>query len=209
MLNAIRGCSSRVLSASLFALMAAGCALEASEGEGSPGAADSSIGDGSVASLSSPVYCAASWVRVQPATTSCYIDKDTHFLFYTLEVNGADLYHDANGCFPDAYRIRRLDSIRCTANISLDKCLGKWSQAPLVRGSSLVGTNSCPHPQVSDFPPSTGTPPVCQTVRINIGMTCNESWCAESFGRACSAAGGQTGVDPGGYFFCQQTVSCN
>jgi hypothetical protein len=194
----------------LFALLIAGCALEApSESGGDTGAADPSNGDERVASVSSPVYCVASWVRVQPALTSCYIDKDTHFLYYTLEVNGADLYHDANGCFPDAYKIRRLDTIRCTANISLDNCLGKWSQAPLVSGKALVGTNHCPSPLVSSFPPSTGEPPVCQTTRIDIGMTCNESWCAESFGRACSAAGGQTGVDAGGWFFCQRTISCN
>jgi hypothetical protein len=210
MLNVMPGSWSRVLPASLFTLLVAGCTLEpAIDGEETPGAADQPSGDEEVASLTSPVYCVANWVRVQPAFTSCYIDKDTHFLYVTMEVYGADLYRDVNGCFPDAYKIRRLDRIRCPG---LSSCsLGRWSQEPLVPDKVLIGSNYCPRPRVEDFPPSTGEPPpppVCQSTPINIGMTCNESWCNESFGRACSAAGGQTGVEPGGWLVCQRVV-CN
>jgi hypothetical protein len=56
-------------------------------------------------------------------------------------------------------------------NISLDNCLGKWSQAPLVRGSSLVGTNYCPGPLVTGFPPYTGDPP--QTDPVSCGDLCS------------------------------------
>jgi hypothetical protein len=158
MLNVVRGSWWRVLPASLVTLLVAGCTFEpAIEGEEAPGAAGESSEE--VTSLTSPVYCVANWVLIQPASTSCYIDKDTHFLYYSLEINGADLYRDVNGCFPNAYKIRRLDEIRCTVNISLDNCLGKWSQAPLVSGRALVGTNYCPGPRVADFPPSTGEPP--------------------------------------------------
>jgi hypothetical protein len=52
-------------------------------------------------------------------------------------------------------------------------------------------------------------PPVCTTTNINIGQTCNgDYWCAESFGRACSAAGGSTASTPGGYV-CQKTTCVN
>lgn len=208
MLNVMRGYWSRVLPAALFTLLVAGCALEpAIEGEETPGAADQPNADGAVESVASPLYCVANWVRVQPAPTSCYIDKDTHFLYVTMEVYGADLYRDVNGCFPDAYKIRRLDRIRCTGFSSCS--LGRWSQAPLVPDKVLIGSNYCPRPRVEDFPPSTGEPPpppVCQATSINIGMTCNEGWCNESFGRACSAAGGQTSSESGGWLVCQRIV---
>jgi hypothetical protein len=159
MLNVVKWCWRRVLPASFFMLVAVGCAFEpVSEGDGTPRADNEASGE--VASVTSPLYCVAHWVLVQSAFTSCYIDKDTHFLYYTLEVNGADLYHDANGCFPNTYKKRRLDNIQCTVNVSLDTCLGRWSQAPLVSGKALVRTNYCPSPLVVNLPVSTGEPPL-------------------------------------------------
>lgn len=46
----------------------------------------------------------------------------------------------------------------------------------------------------------------CTTQYINIGQTCDGSyWCAESFGRACSAAGGSVAVGYGSYY-CKKQV---
>lgn len=192
MLKVIQGCWQRVLPVSLLSLCFAGCALEPGvEREKTRGAADGANEE--VASLASPVYCAAHWVLARAASSSCYIDKDNHIVYYTLEVNGADLYHDTNGCFPDYYKMRRLDTIKCTANVSLDSCLGRWSQAPLVRGSSLVGTNYCPGPIVSSLPVYTGELPpfpgacdpatdpacdacqnLCSYTQICVNGVCNE-----------------------------------
>lgn len=59
---------------------------------------------------------------------------------------------------------------------------------------------------VTTPPPVNPPQPVCTTTNINIGQSCNgEYWCAESFGRACSAAGGST-VIIGGSYACQKTT---
>lgn len=209
----MRGIGSTMLPASLLALLVAGCALEpAVEGEETSLEVDQPAGEEGVARLTAAAYCVPKWTLIRPAQTACYVDRDRHLLYYTLEVHGVDLYRDMNGCFPDAYKRRRLDKIRCTYSISVDSCLGRWSQEPLVRTSFLMESDRCPRPRVEDFPAYTGEPPprpVCQTVgTINIGMSCNESWCNEAFGRACSAAGGQTGYEPGGWLVCKKVV-CN
>nr|WP_324258976.1 hypothetical protein [Cellvibrio fontiphilus] len=81
--------------------------------------------------------------------------------------------------------------------------------------SPYVNLGSCTNPSfylgsASSSSSISSTPaPVCTTTNINIGQSCNgENWCMESFGRACSAAGGST-VWKNGTYVCQKTTCTN
>lgn len=49
----------------------------------------------------------------------------------------------------------------------------------------------------------------CSPSVINIGQSCNNGWCQESFGRSCSSAGGTTIVEQGQFICVAKSNTCN
>jgi hypothetical protein len=156
--------------------------------------------------------------NTRPTMLLCHIDVDEHLFDVDIELYTVDGHYGANcGGQPISYSKRRITTVGCstfTAIFDQSKC-GRRVQAKIVElaGQGYIpivtkeNVDKCPKYPTPPPPPVT-PPPVCQYTPINIGMTCYESWCAESFGRTCAAAGGQTGIDPGGYYTCQRAV-CN
>jgi len=101
--------------------------------------------------------CRPDFVLSASSNVVCKVDKDSHVVYNTFELSSADRYRDRAGCFPDAFQLRRIDSISCIANRSAEDCIG--------RPGVLVG-DFCPRPRLSEF---VGTISVPATVPVQPG----------------------------------------
>ena len=88
------------------------------------------------------VGCRPDFALSVASNVVCKVDKDSHVVYNTFELSSADLYRDRAGCFPDAYQLRRIDSISCSFSTSAEDCIG--------RSGVLVG-DFCPRPRLSEF----------------------------------------------------------
>ena len=86
--------------------------------------------------------CRPNFVLAASSNVVCKVDKDNHTVYNTFELSSADRYRDLAGCFPDAFQLRRIDSVSCSASTSAEDCIG--------RPGVLVG-DFCPRPRLSEF----------------------------------------------------------
>jgi hypothetical protein len=86
--------------------------------------------------------CRPDWFLATASNVVCKVDKDDHVVYRTFELSSADRFSDRAGCFPDAFQLRRIDSISCSFSTSPEDCIG-------LRGV-LVG-DFCPRPRLSEF----------------------------------------------------------
>jgi hypothetical protein len=101
--------------------------------------------------------CRPDYALAIASNVVCKIDKDNHVAFNTFELSSADLYRDRAGCGPDAFQLRRIDSISCIAGTSVAECVG--------RQGAQVG-DFCQRPRLSDFVGSLTAP---ATVNVQPG----------------------------------------
>lgn len=101
--------------------------------------------------------CRPDYVLAFASNVVCKIDKDSHVVYNTFELSSADLYRDRNGCGPDAFQLRRIDSINCSFSTSTEDCVGR-------QGAQLG--DMCQRPRVSDFVGSVTAP---ATVNVQPG----------------------------------------
>jgi len=86
--------------------------------------------------------CRPDWALTAASNVVCKVDKDNHVVYNTFELSSADRYSDRAGCFPDAFQLRRIDSISCSFSTSAEDCIG--------RPGVLVG-DFCPRPRLSEL----------------------------------------------------------
>jgi hypothetical protein len=86
--------------------------------------------------------CRPNFVLSASSNVVCKVDKDNHTVYNTFELSSADRYTDSAGCSPDAFQLRRIDSISCAFSVSAEDCIG--------RPGALVG-DYCPRPRLSEF----------------------------------------------------------
>jgi len=109
------------------------------------GASSEPLGETEQGEVEQPVQaagCRPDFALAAASNVVCKVDKDSHVVYNTFELSSADLYRDRAGCFPDAYQLRRIDSISCSFSTSAEDCIG--------RSGVLVG-DYCPRPRLSEF----------------------------------------------------------
>ena len=86
--------------------------------------------------------CRPNYALAAASNVVCKVDKDDHVVYRTFELSSADRFRDLAGCLPDAFQLRRIDSISCVAGTSAEECIG--------RPGVLVG-DFCQRPRLSEF----------------------------------------------------------
>lgn len=103
------------------------------------------------------------WVLVEQSNDVCKITKTHFLLFVRYRLYVADRYTDINGCSQDGYAFRRVDTVTCSSNLSLEECLG------VPHGSVSTG-DYCPHPRTTDPAPSGNIMAIPSTVGVPSGQ---------------------------------------
>lgn len=127
---------------------------------------------------------------------------------FDLEIMGTGSYYTLNKIAKNcvAWNSSTINiGMSCNGQYYCAEAFGRTCYAQGGTTEVVGGSYSCVKKSCSSWA-SIPKAPVCTTTNINIGQSCNgEYWCAESFGRACSSAGGLTSSNYGS-MVCSKTV---
>lgn len=87
--------------------------------------------------------------RKAPNHEWCLVDKDSHIVYYELELYVADRYRDRHRCSPDSYKLRSIDKATCLFKDSERFCLDALGLYEVPK--SDINKNNCPGPLAAKF----------------------------------------------------------